>query len=133
MSTTIPPVGSVAWFDLTVPNADEIRDFYAAVVGWSASDVDMGGYADYTMYREGAEDPVAGVCHARGVNAGLPPQWLMYVIVDDLDRSMARCTELGGQVIAGPKPMGITARYCVVQDPAGAVAGLISYRREDGD
>lgn len=122
-----PPVGSIGWFDLTVPNADEVRDFYAEVVGWSPSDVDMGGYADYNMHRDGAPEPVAGVCHARGGNAGLPAQWLMYVIVEDLDRSMARCLELGGDVIAGPKQVGASARYCVVRDPAGAVVALISY------
>lgn len=130
--TRKPPLGSIAWFDLTVPNADEVRDFYRAVVGWSPADVDMGGYTDYNMHRDGAAEPVAGVCHARGGNAGLPPQWLMYVIVDDLDRSMASCAELGGTVIAGPKAMGNDARYCVVRDPAGAVAALISYQTEPG-
>jgi hypothetical protein len=29
-----PEVGTLYHFDLTVPNADEVRDFYSAVVGW---------------------------------------------------------------------------------------------------
>jgi predicted enzyme related to lactoylglutathione lyase len=42
-------IGSVGWVDLTVPDAPRLRDFYQAVVGWRASDLDMGGYADYVM------------------------------------------------------------------------------------
>jgi predicted enzyme related to lactoylglutathione lyase len=26
--------GTIAWTDLTVPDAEKVRDFYAAVVGW---------------------------------------------------------------------------------------------------
>jgi predicted enzyme related to lactoylglutathione lyase len=41
------------------------------------------------------------------------------------DRSMAKCKEGGGRVISGPRDMGSYGRFCVIQDPAGAVAGLI--------
>jgi hypothetical protein len=67
---------------------------------------------------------VAGVCHARGPNADLPAKWLIYIIVEDLDRSVARCLELGGRLIAGPRSMGTQGRYCVILDPAGAAAAL---------
>ena len=67
---------------------------------------------------------VAGVCHARGTNAGLPPQWLIYITVDDLDGRVQRCVELGGRVLMPPKGMGGQGRYCVIQDPAGAAAAL---------
>ncbi len=118
------PVGSVAWTDLTVANAESLRDFYAAVVGWRPEPVDMGGYSDFNMNLSSADTPVVGICHARGSNADLPAQWLIYVVVEDLDASMARCTERGGTVIAGPTSMGETARYSVIRDPAGAVAAL---------
>ena len=123
MSDVKPAVGSVGWFDLTIEDAGRVRDFYAEVVGWTWSPVDMGGYADYTMHRAESGDSVAGVCHARGTNAGLPPQWLMYVVVADLDASIAACERLGGTVVAGPKSMG-EARYCVIRDPAGAACAL---------
>jgi hypothetical protein len=111
------------WRDLTVSDADRVREFYSAVVGWVAEAVEMGGYADYNMLPPGNSDPVAGICFRRGVNADLPSQWLMYITVEDLDRSMARCLERGGRIIAGPRGMG-EARYCVIQDPAGAVCAL---------
>jgi predicted enzyme related to lactoylglutathione lyase len=37
-----PEVGSVGWIDLTVPEAEEVRDFYSAVVGWKSEPVDIG-------------------------------------------------------------------------------------------
>jgi len=59
-----PRVGSIAWIDLTVEAARDLRDFYQDVAGWTAGDVDMGGYSDFTMHPPGGGDPIAGVCHA---------------------------------------------------------------------
>lgn len=42
-----PAVGSISWVDLTVADAPGIRDFYAAVTGWTASEVPMGEYSDF--------------------------------------------------------------------------------------
>jgi len=120
-----PPPGSILWTDLTVPNAEAVRDFYREVTGWQVTPVEMGGYSDYTMTSPADGTPVAGVCHARGVNAGLPAQWLVYISVADLDESITRCAKMGGSVVFGPKSMGQHGRYCVIRDPAGAVAALI--------
>jgi predicted enzyme related to lactoylglutathione lyase len=119
-----PQVGTIGWIDLTVPNAAEIRDFYQGVTGWSASEVPIGGYSDFCMLPAPDAAPVAGICHARGDNADLPPQWLIYITVANLDASAARCVELGGQVLVGPKKLGGQGRLCVIRDPAGAVAAL---------
>ena len=54
----------------------------------------------------------------------LPSHWLIYFTMADLDQSMARCIELGGQVIAGPRAMGDDGRFCVIRDVAGAVVPL---------
>ena len=61
--------GTIGWIDLTVPDADRVRDFYAEVVGWHPEPVDMDGYSDFVMKSPGGA-PAAGVCHARGTNAG---------------------------------------------------------------
>lgn len=124
MSNPEPPkIGTVGWMDLTVPNAEELRDFYQDVAGWTPQPLDMGGYSDFVMSTPDGQS-VSGVCHARGGNAGLPAQWLIYITVADLDASVARCTERGGKILAGPKDAGGGARFCVIQDPAGAVAAL---------
>ena len=122
-TTTKPAVGSVGWMDLTVPDAPRLRDFYQDVTGWTPSEHSMGDYADYVMSDAGGK-PVSGVCHARGGNASLPPQWLIYITVENLDRAMDRCRAGGGEVINGPRQAGEHGRFCVIRDPAGAAVGL---------
>lgn len=117
-------VGAITWTDLTVVDAEKIKNFYSEVVGWNPAPLDMGGYSDFNMNAPSSGKTVAGICHARGGNANLPAQWLLYIMVEDLDNSIARCIKLGGKVIAGPENMGSHGRYCVIQDPAGAVAAL---------
>jgi predicted enzyme related to lactoylglutathione lyase len=125
----VPEVGRVAWVDLTVPDAVPVRDFYRHVVGWGSAEVVMGDYSDFNMLSPTSGEVAAGVCHARGVNAGLPPVWLVYVAVADLEASMDRCRELGGDVVAGPSGMGSYGRYCVIRDPAGAHLALFEPAR----
>lgn len=117
------PVGTIGWIDLTVEDAGALRRFYGEVAGWEAEPVDMGGYEDFDMVPAGGEGPVAGICHARGANAGIPPTWLVYITVDDLSRAMAACEEGGGEVVV-PARRGDWGAYCVIRDPAGAVAAL---------
>lgn len=123
MSNEQPETGAMVWIDLTVENAETVRDFYTAVVGWTSEDVDMGEYSDYSMNTPESGTTITGVCHARGVNEGMPPAWMPYFTVADLDASIERCTELGGEVVVGPRTLG-EGRFCVVKDPAGAVAAL---------
>ncbi len=123
MKDKATPVGAPVWHDLTVPNADAVRDFYRQVIGWTPQAVEMGGYSDWAMATRSGET-VAGVCHARGVNAKLPPQWLIYVQVEDVDAAVAKCVELGGKVLDGPRAMG-SQRFCCIRDPEGAVLALI--------
>jgi len=120
--------GTIGWVDLTVPDAAAIRDFYQKVVGWTSTDVAMSGYNDYCM-NAASGATVAGVCHSRGTNAGLPPMWLVYITVRNLDESARACTESGGEILVAPKAAGEMGRYCVIRDPAGAVAALFEASR----
>ena len=95
-------VGKVSWMDLTVNDAEEIRQFYEAVANWTNKPVQMGDYQDYCM-ESGDGETVAGICHAKGENANLPAQWLIYINVEDLDTSIERCQSLGGKVVQGPR------------------------------
>lgn len=116
-------VGTVGWMDLTVPNAEQVRDFYQQVVGWTTSEVAMGDYNDYCVHPPGG-DPVGGVCHARGPNTGLPAVWLMYITVADLDASLQSCVRHGGTQHGAIRDMGSYGRMAVIRDPAGAYCAL---------
>ncbi len=116
--------GTIAWVDLTVPNAEEIKDFYQKVVGWDSSPVNMGDYEDYAMLVKGTDNAAAGVCHLKGINKDIPSQWMIYIIVEDLIESISEVERLGGKVTVGPKSMGNEGRYAVIEDPAGAICAL---------
>ena len=120
---TKPKVGSISWMDLTVANADGVRDFYASVAGWTPEPLSMGQYNDYVM-KSADGTAVGGVCHARGGNAGVPPVWLLYIVVADLDQSVEKLLALGGELVTPVKEVGGQGRYCIFRDPAGAVAAL---------
>ena len=116
------PIGSIGWRDLTVENAPGLRDFYTAVVGWSVEEASMGDYSDYVM-KDANGKAVGGVCHARGTNADLPPQWLVYVVVENLEKSLGETMKRGGDVVAPPRGL-MGGKMAVVKDPAGAVIAL---------
>jgi hypothetical protein len=121
------PPGAIVWTDLTVGDAEGVRDFYREVVGWKSAPVSMGSYDDFNMLPPGSDTPATGICHARGPNANLPAQWLVYVQVEDVEASARRARELGGAVVDGPRGMG-SLRFCVIRDPAGAVLALVGPR-----
>ncbi len=119
--------GHIAWLDLTVSNADPIRDFYSAVIGLQAEDVSMTDgddtYADYNMLG-GDGEPVAGICHARGSNQKLPPVWLIYLPVGDIQASLEHVKQADGQVIKTYQNKAGQVTQAVIQDPVGAYLAL---------
>lgn len=117
-------IGHIVWHDLTVEDASGVKEFYEKVVGWKSANHDMGEYNDYDINIPDDGECVAGVCHSRGENSDIPPQWLIYVTVENVDASAAKCKEMGGEVVDGPRMMG-ESNFCVVRDPAGAVLALI--------
>ena len=122
------PVGRICWLDLTVLDASATRDFYRQAVEWSVQNVEMedGGepYADYNMLDQ-VGNPAAGVCHARGANASLPPVWLIYLAVGDLAESLRRVRQEGGKIVKAILRDDGEYAYVAIQDPVGAYLALI--------
>ncbi|MCA8974366.1 MAG: VOC family protein [Planctomycetes bacterium] len=121
-------VGRIAWVDLTIADASATRDFYRQVVGWTVEDVAMEDagerYADYCMLSPDGSS-VAGVCHARGANLGIPPAWMLYLPVGDLAESIDRVREEGGTVIRESRGADGAYAHAVIQDPVGACLTLV--------
>ncbi len=116
-------IGKVWWIDISLDDAEGLQDFYSKVTGWKAEKVDMGDYSDFMMKMPGSGTPSTGICHARGINADLPRQWLIYIVVARADESAAACEANGGKILVSPRAMG-DARFAIIEDPSGAVAGL---------
>ena len=121
-------VGCISWFDMTVSDAPTIRDFYRQVIDWSVEDVEMKDgserYADYNMLG-GDGSPAAGVCHARGVNEGLPAVWMIYLPVGDLAESLRRVRDEGGKVIKAMKGADGEYASAAIEDPVGVCFALV--------
>lgn len=116
--------GKIVWTDLTVPDAEVVRNFYCGVLGWKWTAHPMGDYDDYTLNLPDDGTTIAGVCYNRGSNANMPAQWLNYVQVASVGVCISKCHELGGKLIEGPRLMGKSV-FAVIQDPSGAVMGII--------
>src|SRR5690606_23699696 len=92
-------IGSIISTDLTVDDADSLKDFYQAVIGWDVENFNMGNYNDYMLKSADGKELVGGICHSEGSNRNLPPVWLVYINVADLAQSARKCEELGGKVL----------------------------------
>jgi predicted enzyme related to lactoylglutathione lyase len=112
--------GRVVWMDITIPDATMVSEFYSKVIGWHSMGLDMGGYEDYCMNDPETGETIAGICHSKGNNTNLPPQWLPYVSVPDLDESLAAVNANGGKVLGEKRSDGKGGHYVLIQDPAGA-------------
>lgn len=128
--TDVPAAaGHIAWLDLTVPDGSATRDFYRQVVDWGVQDVKMEDagehYADYNMLG-GDGDPAAGICHARGVNLGLPPVWMIYLPVGDIAESLRRVREEGGKVIKSMEGADGKTTHAAIEDPVGVCVALVA-------
>jgi len=57
----------------------------------------------------------------------MPPNWNTYVTVNDVDKVAKDAQELGGKILVGPQDIPTVGRFCVIQDPQGAVISAITY------
>ena len=121
--------GRIAWVDLTVSDASHTQDFYRQVIGWSIEEIKMeesgASYVDYNLLG-GDGEPSAGICHAQGVNAGLPPVWMIYLPVGDLTESLRRVEEEGGKILKASRGDDGEYESAVIQDPVGVCLTLVA-------
>lgn len=119
--------GQFFWSDLTVPDATSLKEFYKQVIGWQEQEVAMKDsgetYSDYAMTSDDGT-AVSGICNQRGVNTNIPPQWIMYINVENVKESLEKALNLGGKLIMESKKADGSYNFVIVQDPVGAVFGL---------
>jgi predicted enzyme related to lactoylglutathione lyase len=119
--------GALSWNELGSPDLDGSAKFYGDLLGWT------------TTAMEGMETPYLVIQTADGRNnggirppmpPGTPPFWLVYFATDDIDGSVAKVSQLGGNVLVGATDIGI-AKIAVAQDPQGAVFALYAGQLEE--
>jgi predicted enzyme related to lactoylglutathione lyase len=90
--------GTFCWADLATTDPDGARSFYGALFGWEAEPMPIPGGGTYTMLRHGGRDAAALAGQPEEQRAaGVPPHWVSYVSLDDVDAGAASAGELGGR------------------------------------
>lgn len=127
--------GFPAWYELTTSDHRAAKEFYMQIAGFVPDQVmDMGqagpdqGMDDpgtYDLFKAADPNgPAIGGMWTAPASLGIPPHWLPYFEVADIEASVARVKELGGTVLNGPMqvPDGSHVAQCI--DPQGAAFGL---------
>jgi predicted enzyme related to lactoylglutathione lyase len=60
----------------------------------------------------------------------MPPAWISYVTVDDVDASAKLAEKLGGKIMVGPRDIPDVGRFAVLNDPQGASIAIIAYAKK---
>jgi hypothetical protein len=117
--------GSLVWSELAVRDTGPEPAFYAAVFGWVADTAPMGG-TEYTTWRLG-DHPVGGMIQMdEQWPAEMPPHWMTYFAVADVDATCAQATGLGATVHVPPTDIEGVGRFALIGDPHGAVFSVIT-------
>jgi hypothetical protein len=127
MADEKPVHGTFCWNELMTRDLKTAAKFYSEVVGWQATDSGMPGM-DYTIFKAGDKQAAGMMAMPKEIPNEVPPHWMAYIAVDDVDSAAAKTREHGGQVIHGPEDIPDVGRFCVIQDPVGAVVSLISMK-----
>lgn len=104
------------WFELVTTDTKAAGDFYKAVIGWT-TEMSSGPAGPYTIFKAPGDIHVGGMLEMQGV----PPGWLGYIAVDDVDAFARKVEAAGGQVHKAPQDIPDVGRFAVVADPQGAM------------
>ncbi|MDP2304886.1 MAG: VOC family protein [Pseudomonadota bacterium] len=119
--TVASGVGAITWDELLTDD-DAVRGFYAKVLGYVVGVADMGPLGAGWALKGG------GVPRASILRSPLaaPPFWMPYVSVADLPGAVAKVCAAEGRVLLGAVEIDGVGSVAVVEDPTGAVFGLLA-------
>ena len=122
--------GRFVWHDLLSTDVTAARRFYGDLLGWRFEDTRRND-RPYVLARAG-EALVAGIVDVSSL-AGAGSQWLSYMSIADVDKTVALVRSDGGTVLVEPRDLPSIARVAVVADPQGALLGLAQLQRDVPD
>jgi uncharacterized protein len=127
-----PQRGDASWHELTTTDYTAAFDFYHKLLGWEKqSEMDVGGGTMYLMYGRTSDGPMlGGMWTWNNPDQTMPPNWLLYFKVDDVDQTAERIKQLGGQILNGPMDVPGGDRVAQAMDPQGAAFGIHSVAKK---
>ncbi len=111
-----PPVGTVCWHEHMTRNLDAVVKFYGELVGWTTEPM-----GEATVFKMG--EAMLGTVRALPAEAPaeMPSHWMTYIAVDDIDDTVKKATDLGGNTMMGKTVIPNMGEFAVLTDPTGAV------------
>lgn len=107
-------LGSELW----TRNSSAALAFYHALVDYELKRVDIDTGPPYRLLMRDGETR-AGIVKIPW--EGIEPNWLPYVVVEDVDAIMQKASELGGAVLIAPDDAVRDGAVSILADPSGAV------------
>ncbi len=119
--------GSISWSELMTSDVAGAKKFYGELFGWKFEDMPMENM-DYTVVSVN-DDEVAGMMPFSPDSPPMPPNWGLYITVDNVDATAEQATGMGAKIIMPPQDIPEVGRFCVMQDPQGAFISIITYTK----
>ncbi|MFD7439571.1 VOC family protein [Streptomyces sp. NPDC059861] len=116
--------GALGWVELLTREPARARDFYTTVFGWTVN-----ASEHYTQWGLAGQDFGGMMTMDDKFPHEVPPHWLPYFAVADVDAATATATGAGGAALMEPTSVPDGPRIAVLRDPQGAVFGV--YRAGD--
>jgi len=104
--------------ELNTDDVETAKQFYKKLFDWKLSDAGMG----YTLLDVGKRGAGGGMQKKPMPEA--PNNWLPYVEVDDVQKTLAKAEQAGARVIAPFMAIGDMGAIAVLADPTGTAFGI---------
>ncbi|MFF8730566.1 VOC family protein [Streptomyces sp. NPDC015171] len=111
--------GALGWVELATRHTVRAREFYTVLFGWSADASEW-----YTQWGIDGADFGGMADMADRFPPEVPPHWLPYFAVDDVDATAQVARRAGGAVLLAPTTVPDGPRIAVLRDPQGAAFGV---------
>lgn len=123
MSDSTKAPGQFCWNELLVRDAKAAAKFYGALFGWDTQSIDLPD-GTYTFFKK-SDQEIGGMWEIPAEQASeIPPNWLSYILVDDLSATVEKAKQLGATIRMPITPVPGYGRFAVITDTTQAVVGL---------
>jgi len=119
--------GVFSWNELMTDDLEEAKRFYSAMFGWTFEESAMPNGETYVLAKKDGAMLAGLFLKPKELPAQIPPNWGAYVTVDDVDASAEQAKANGGTIVYPLTDLPGVGRFCVIQDPQGAVVSIITY------
>jgi hypothetical protein len=115
-----PKRGEFSWMELATTDVKAAMDFYGRLFGWEVTqEHDMGPLGVYYIIGSGGRD--FGGAYTKSAEMPGPSNWLGYVRVKDLDKTVKAATKAGATLLNGPMEVPGGDWIAQLLDPQGAM------------